>query len=208
MPIQTRQDAIDALTAIALQGEGVPLMAGGVQPRDSSHFARFHKIFFDPATNTRFPDGKSPGMRWHPERNLVSNPNTTVPPPPDVKRDRELRARENQLAPGRITTPEALRWATLFDLPSRMLLTDIAHSLSIPATRNGQPTGRNELIKWAFHEMKLVLKRLAAERLPSLEQRAAAPDGPFAAAPFTLPYTLALPDRESDRWRLHLDLLL
>lgn len=31
---------------------------------------------------------------------------------------------------------------------------------------------------------------------------------PKAGAPFTLPYSLAIPDREPDRWRLHYEVLL
>jgi len=31
--------------------------------------------------------------------------------------------------------------------------------------------------------------------------------GRYAGPPFELPYTLALPDREADRWHLHLELI-
>src|SRR5262249_49127879 len=91
-------------------------------------------------------------------------------------------------------------------------LTSLVHVTAIPAsqTQNGvsTPTAATAaLVAWVFQEMKdravLSLRDLGTTlaQMPS----GTAPDSPTAGAPFGMPYTLALPDRE--RWQSHLDLL-
>jgi hypothetical protein len=46
-----------------------------------------------------------------------------------------------------------------------------------------------------------------ARKLMALPQHEGSAGPPFAGPPFELPYTLELPDRERDRWRLHRDLI-
>src|SRR5207247_2201535 len=67
-------------------------------------------------------------------------------------------------------------------------------------------TLRGFLNKWTFDEMRK-LSQLASKlaTLPRLEERPDQPDR--AGLPFELPYSLALPDREADRWRHHLDVI-
>jgi hypothetical protein len=65
------------------------------------------------------------------------------------------------------------------------------------------------LKKWTFDEMRhmsQVASKLAT--LPRVANRRGEPESPDrAGAPFHLPYTLDLPNREEDRWRWHLDVL-
>jgi hypothetical protein len=93
-----------------------------------------------------------------------------------------------------------------------MLLLDIAHALHLEEMDDVSRTMRGNLRDWAFQEMrgesfdgglKGISERLVGRPLKaegsSQEQ--------VAALPFELPYTLALPDRDRDRWRLHLALI-
>src|SRR5688500_9789945 len=76
---------------------------------------------------------------------------------------------------------------------------------------NGSPTMRGSLRDWAFLEMRGQPRaglRGVPTRLVQLPLKADLYSQEQAAAlPFELPYTLALPDRDLDRWRLHLALI-
>jgi len=102
-------------------------------------------------------------------------------------------------------------WAKLFNLRYRVLLTELAHIVAIPVTAVWpDPAGQNirkMLILWLYQEMKLAGGSISylAPKLASLPASTVA--GPTAGAPFELPYTLAIPDRGPERWRLHLDLI-
>jgi hypothetical protein len=185
--VRTRAEAVAALRAIGEQGEGSQNTSPLAAP---SHFDRFLQIY------TSFPEDAA----WHPAWPVPVGPNTMPVPSTDPAAEA-----------GRITHPVALLWAHLFNVRYRMLLVDLAHVLSLPGPLldNGVPTLRGHLRDWALQEMrgrskgglKGIAKKLTG--LPLKEE-----DGPARAAPpFELPYTLALPDRERDRWRLHLALL-
>jgi hypothetical protein len=95
-----------------------------------------------------------------------------------------------------------------------MLLLDIAHALHFegPTEGNGSLTMRDHLHGWAFVEMRGQPRaaglRGVSRKLVQLPLRAEGSSQEQAAAlPFELPYTLALPDRDLDRWRLHLALI-
>ena len=69
-------------------------------------------------------------------------------------------------------------------------------------------TNRDSLRDWTFEEMRLGVGGIAQPLTTRpLKQAPAAGDPANAGAPFEPPYTLALPDDERDRWRLHLALL-
>lgn len=144
----------------------------------ASHFERFLEIY------RAFPDEDD----WQPARNVATNPTT------------------DQTAPAerRITHARSTIWAGLFNLRYRMLLVFLAHSFCLQRPLEEKPrTPRGLVISWAFGEM-YNLRSIAAflMSLPlhhDLEVRA----GP----PFEMPYSLALPTRVDDWWRLHRDLI-
>jgi hypothetical protein len=110
---------------------------------------------------------------------------------------------------GRITHPRSLKWARLFNLRYRLLLAYLSHFLQSDGPLlddNADYTPRGLLNKWAFDEMRHMSE--VASRLVTLPKSESSPEAPDrAGAPFELPYTLNLPDRERDRWRTHLDVL-
>jgi len=192
-PLRSRHDAEEALDEIGEQGEGPG------QPADdtTSHFGRFIQIYKgNPQANPPIPPYPETND-WIPFRPVPTNPNTLIPAP----------SSDDHLEDSRITHRVSRLWAQLSNVRYRMLLLSIAHALCL----EGEPM-RGNLRDWAFLEMhgesfegglkgiseKLVQLPLKAEGSP--QERA-------AALPFELPYTLALPDREPDRWRLHLALI-
>jgi hypothetical protein len=124
--VDSRQSALDALAAIAEQGEGAA-------PGADSHFDRLLRIY---------REMKAAGIDG-PVRDLVSDPNT-APGPWD---DPELEA-------GRLTDPVAEAWANLFDHRYRMLLYNLTHVLHLGAEEDASGnTRRSELRNWTFQEM-------------------------------------------------------
>jgi hypothetical protein len=192
--VKSAKDLRDALTAVAIQGEG-----GGADSATSlhSHFRRFFNIYLD----ANFPDELVVPMAWHPDRPVAVNPNTTIAPPnPDALYPEE-KDEEKELAKGRITNTQTRLWAQLFNTRYRILLFCIGHSLRVPA----KEPNRNQLIVWAFAEMQNV-GRLAV--LLAGMDRTMDPNGGKAGATFELPYTLNASDDNRDRWRTQQDLLL
>ena len=189
--VGSRQEAVDVLRLIGEQGEGAANPPPEAQP---SHFEEFLAIYRDfPETETT----ETP--EWVPTRPIVTNPTTEAEPNPDPVAERS-----------RITHPTTRLWAQLFNVRYRMLLADLAHVLQLPgplAGADGNPTPRGRLRDWAFDQMRGI--RSIATLLTTRPAKATpAPGAPVnAGAPFELPYTLAIPDDEHDRWRLHLALL-
>lgn len=192
-----RAEAVTALQLIGEQGEGPDGAAAGHLP-EPSHFDRFFEIY------EAFPetDPNVGPVPWKPARAVPTNPNTLADPDPDP-----------EIEAGRITEPTSRLWAQLFNVRYRLLLLDLAHFLHLPDPLKDPATGavtpRGRLRQWALLEMRGTgvrgLRGLAVQ-LTSLPRR---PGGgsDVAGAPFELPYTLALPAQERDRWRLHLTLL-
>ena len=142
---------------------------------------------------------------------VAESPNTTSAPESAPSMMRVVEAvEEAQAAKGRITHPRARRWAQLFNLRYRMLLAFLSHFLrvdqplyeSTAGDKLGDRTARGFLLIWTFNEMRR-LKKIAGKlvQLPKDEPAGELHAGP----PFELPYTLNLPDRETERWRAHLD---
>jgi Ferritin-like len=105
-----------------------------------------------------------------------------------------------------ITNPTALGWAHLLNLRYRILLVNLSHAFELASTATGGAvTARGGLVNRTFAEM-YNLRSIAATlvELPAFKND---PDGPRAAPPFQMPYTLELPRSERDRWRLHRDLV-
>jgi hypothetical protein len=184
--ITSRQVAVQALQDIAAQGEGWADPPAG-RPPGPSHFNRFLGIY------AAFPEPAAPGRpaAWVPAQPVAVNPNTLHLPSDDPAAER-----------ARITDPVTRLWANLLNVRYRMLLTNIAHALHLSGPP-GDEAGlalRGRLIGWAIEEMSLGIKGIA-KKLMTLPLKEAA-DPAHAGPPFEMPYTLALPDDERDRWRL------
>jgi hypothetical protein len=193
-PLPGRDAAVKALKEIDEQGEGLG------QPTDdtTSHFGRLIEIYKEyPETDEHMGP-----VDWIPFRPVPTNPNTLI-----------SRSSVAPLERGRITDPISRLWAQLSNVRYRMLLLDIAHALHLegPMVGDGSLTMRGHLRDWAFFEMRgegFAGLRGVSERLVQLPLKAEGSSQEQAAAlPFELPYTLALPDRDLDRWRLHLALI-
>jgi hypothetical protein len=181
-----RAGALKAVAELAEQGEGLE-----DAQETPSHFRRLLAIYRE------FPE---PG-EWEPTYAVPTDPSTGTS-------DGVIAGDQA----GCITHPDALRWAELFNLRYRLLLSFLAHFLQTdgPVLDAGADyTGRGYLNRWTFDEMRH-LSDIAA-RLAKLPRQADGPNGEEsserAGAPFELPYTLNLPDREQDRWRTHVDVL-
>jgi hypothetical protein len=194
--VHSRSEAVAALNLIGEQGEGSTNPPPGGAP---SHFDRFLGIY------TAFPETEVPNglATWMPTGSVPSNPNTLPHPSTDAALER-----------GRITHPTTRLWAQLFNVRYRMLLVDLMHALHLsgPLMQNGVPTVRGHLRDWTFLEMRGRPRaglRGIAKTLTTLPLKATPGpgDAAFAGPPFELPYTLALPDDERGRWRLHLAML-
>ncbi len=169
----SKDEALAALRQIAEQGEGVTR-----GPDSAAHFDIFLHLYTE-------------------IRNAGVDPSLPVPKDPNTMRF----ASDNNA--GTITHPQAKRWAEFANSRYRLLLGFLSHFLQTPGpiyTATGERTARGYLLTWAFFEMRnlaLIQKRIV--QLPQTSE-----DKPDRAAiPFELPYTLALPVRERDRWRFH-----
>lgn len=179
-----RQGALDALEAIAQQGEGV---AGNLA---GSHFERFLEIY------RQFPAEGA----WRPTRPLPVNPTLSAPlatTPSGPSRPSAL-----------ISDPRAVLWAQLSNQRYRMLLLYLVHSfLTESPVASGERSARGLLLSLAFGEMYHL--RSTADILAGLPLRQGGdPREAAAGPPFAMPYSLELPTRERDRWRTHRDGLL
>ena len=191
--------AIRALRIIARQGEGITACNSGMLRSidlDNSHFMRFLTIY------RQFPACAS-AKGFDPTYPVPTNPNASLTPafaPADV----EGISLELKQKAGRITNETTLLWAHLFNVRYHILLAVLEHVLSLKTTGNDASI-RDVLRRWAIPIMKQ-LRAIAKERLVTLPQSNF--PGYAAGAPFELPATTSkLPDREQDRWKLHLDLL-
>ena len=203
--ISSREDALRALEEISEQGEGLRKPSGNESLSDSSHFEIFLRMYKEyPETDKEIAE-----IDWIPTRPVPFNP-TTSP------HDSVNSASDNS----RITNDLSLLWAHLFNVRYRMLLMYLFHAFELegPMIVNGEKTIRGYLRDWTFNEMRgQSSSRLSglsglARMLVSLPLRGngLANDEQIelvSAPPFELPYTLALPDRNEDRWQLHLSLI-
>lgn len=174
----SRQTALDAVDAIAQQGEAAD---GDNQNEELSHFERFMELYL------AFPEE---GASWSPCRPVVSNPRALGDP---------------DVVPGTtyLVNEDSRRWAKLLNLRYRMLLNYLSHSFRLSgATGLVDGQARGAILNRAFSEM-YNLRAISGilVTLPCGKPNTAARAGPS----FELPYTLKLPYLERDVWRLHLD---
>ncbi|MGH9277407.1 MAG: ferritin-like domain-containing protein [Acidimicrobiales bacterium] len=163
----------------ALRAVGEQGEGSGTPPAGApkSHFDKFLEIY-----------------RTFPE----TSPALAIPVDPNTRR---VLTTDATLERGRITHPTTRLWAHLFNVRYRMSLLDLSHALHVTGPL------REDLRDWTFAEMR-ALRGLARKlvTLP-LKETPAEGDAPLAGPPFELPFTLALPDNERDRWRTHRALL-
>ena len=100
-----------------------------------------------------------------------------------------------------IRDPFTYKWAQLFNLRYRILLTCLSHYLYLP----GNSLRRQQLASFATFEMRTGTKRLAK----LLVKLPAGPDATKNAGPtFEIDYDLTMPHGEQNRWRLQRDVVL
>jgi hypothetical protein len=186
MSAQSRADALDALRAIADQGEGLEVAAD----ENASHFMRFLAIY-------RAMKDLGAGIS-DVVRPVATNPTTGGdgggdPADPDTSTA--------------ITHDQAQLWGHLFNVRYRKLLVSLAHAFELASglTDLTALSPRGWLIHRCFAEMYNL--RAIAGLLVALPVSADDPAGPRAGPPFQMPYTLTLSPIETNRWRVHRDLL-
>jgi hypothetical protein len=194
----SRDTAVFALQQISEQGEGPAGPLGRLSAADGtedSHFLRFKRIYLE----VRALSQKN---QQEVVRQVADNPVTQKPS------DREPKRREpDELRTHYLVDPKARSWGHLFNLRYRMLLVNLAHSMHPIAARSDQipVVDRGIVINRTFAEMYNL--RVIAGILLQFPMDPDDPDGPRAGPPFEMPYTLDMPGREYNRWRLQLDLL-
>jgi hypothetical protein len=175
--IETAHDRDSAQKAIKLISEQGE---GSKGPSDfyASHFGKFLKIYGE------FPEESA----WRPSREVATNPATN----------------SQVQDPSRRIAGDACPWAELSNLRYHMLLLYLNHSFLIEAPADlPSRSPRGSLISWTFGEMYNL--RSLSEILMDLPLQTGSALN--AGPPFEMPYTLALPHREADRWRSHRDLV-
>ncbi len=184
--VASRTEAIAALYAVSVQGEG----PHGAGEGEMSHFQRFLHIYKEWKEIVK--------EDWLPTRNVVTNPTSQKLP--------------NESAPaGYISWRYTQHWADLFNTRYRLLLNLISHTFrEAQVTRSDQPSVRGVLMHRIFGEM-YNLKTIAGilVQLPVEEQG----DKPtnretlYAGPPFEMPFSLTLPPSNADAFGMHLDVL-
>jgi rubrerythrin len=208
-PVVVRDTVIKAVRAIGQQGEGFDLPPTGPGETES-HFERFFFQIYKPVKD--LSSGGSISLTWP----LAETPNTTMAAPQEDTKLRRMHMMESivesHLSKGRITDQRTRAWAHLFNLRYRNLIAYFSHFLRLDqqlyivddGPKRGDHTARGLLLIWTFNEMRR-LKKLAGKLVQMPKDDS--PNSLNAGPPFELPYTLNLPDRESDRWRTHIDVL-
>lgn len=184
MPVQSRTDVINALTAISEQGEA----PRSDDPSEPSHFTRFLNIYKE------MKACESQG--WSPSRNIATNPSVDLP---------AAEGGSNPSIGTPITNQEARLWARLHNLRYRMLLTYLAHSFTLAGglVTAGNHAPRGAIINATFGEMYNL--RAITSILTALP--IAPGSDVMAGPPLQMPYSLQLPIGEDDKWQLHDDLI-
>jgi hypothetical protein len=186
--VATRTQALAALKALSIQGEG-PL--GPEKETEWSHFKRFIKIFREYQSIQN--------EQWCPTLPVPINPNTVD----------DSNAPDRQ---GYISSIQSRNWADLFNLRYRMLLTFLLHTFQVARDcRPGEPNIRAMLMHKVFGEM-YQLKAIAGILVQRPLRDGTDPNTPphevpRAGPPFELPFNLRLPVADADCWCLHLDIL-
>lgn len=192
-PLLSRDDAYNALSEIAEQGEGLD-----TKDTMPSHFERFLHIYKEYKAILEETNGA-----FDPSRNVATNPYVGSETSTTEELQSSISAIEVEY--DKITDPEAILWANLCDIRYRLLLNFLNHSFLLDNGYNnsGNSSPRGMIINSSFGEM-YNLRSLATILV---QTPIAKNSNKMAGPPFTLPYTFDLPFGEHNRWRLHKDLL-
>jgi rubrerythrin len=205
--VTTREQAILALAQLSEQGEGLvevdDLMEGSnilravrpyvkgidIGPQDS-HYGRLRAMYEE--------------LRNHRDANEFSW-NVPLNPSSDYSEDRP--SAQGTASRIRIESRRSRRWAGLFNVRYRMLLTWLLHALTL--TRRHPPPAtahlRGQIIHRVFGEMynmRVIAEILVKSPLKG-DQDLKDPKSPRAGPPFQMPFRLTLPPNERDTWRIH-----
>jgi hypothetical protein len=206
--VTTRERAILALAELSEQGEGLvavdKLLVGSeilkavrasapkLETKDT-HYGRFRQMYDDLCKYESRSDHSA--FSWEVPRNPSSDS------PEERRSAQDKTADETTKIENRLSR----RWAGLFNVRYRMLLTWLLHALTL--TRRHPPPAtahlRGQIIHRVFGEMynmKAIAEILV--KLP-LKEGQDPTQGPRAGPPFQMPFRLTLPPNERDTWRIH-----
>jgi hypothetical protein len=207
--VTTREQAILALAQLSEQGEGLvaveELMGDSnilraVRPyiqdigTQDSHYGRFYSMYEELRD---YKDASE--FSW----NVPYNPSS------DYSEDRPS-AQGTAAGRTKIESRRSRRWAGLFNVRYRMLLTWLLHALML--TRRHPPPGtahlRGQIIHRVFGEMyniKAISEILVKSPLKDDQDLSDLqdPKSRRAGPPFQMPFRLTLPPNERDTWRIH-----
>lgn len=192
-----RKAAVQAIKDIGEQGEHADMdMLDG-----ESHFERFFASF------KAFRDIEE-ALGRPPTWPVADNPNASVAPQKGERDHRMLDAMlDSPYSRGRISNERSRKWAQLFNLRYRLLLSYLHHALLLdgaPFKDNGDRTDKGIVMYWTFCEMRRVKK--LAHKLVQMPLDDGA-SGRNAGPPFELPYSLKHSMIDRDRWATHADVL-
>lgn len=183
-PVATRTQAIAALKAVSIQGEGPPYSGG--KEDEPSHFDRLMEIFRGLSAIE--------AQGWSPSLPVPADP-STLP-----------------AGSGFISSEHSRAWANLFNLRYRMLLHSLIHTFRLARiTRSDQPSVRAVMMHRVFGEMynlKSIARLLVQMPLTDeVDPKTPAGQIPRAGPPFEQPTAHMLPLDDIDCWSSHLDTL-
>jgi hypothetical protein len=180
--VKNAVDAMNAITQIAVQGEG-----WDTADEMLTHFEEFLSLYRG-LTQFLAQTGQSPVHQ------VPTHPNTTPSGTSDPRLDE-----------GRITHPDSLRWASLFNARYEIMLAELYLALAQPRPSDPGAVGRDALIAQAINgEMRGSMGvRGLARKLVTLPRRGVVPGGietaERAAAPFEIPGVL--PEGLAEQWK-------
>ena len=207
--VTTREQAILALLELSEQGEGLvavdDLMGDSnvlrrvranihdIEPKDS-HYGRFHAMY-EELRKCEDASEFSWNVPNNPSSDYSENPNCPSAQGTTASRTIKIESRRSR------------RWAGLFNVRYRMLLTWLLHALTL--TRRHPPPAtahlRGQIIHRVFGEMyntKVIAEILVKSPLKD-DQDLKDPKSLRAGPPFQMPFRVTLPPNERDTWRIH-----
>jgi hypothetical protein len=187
----TRAQAVKVLRALSAQGEAPHLKED--ETGEPSHFERFVQIYEE------YKALRKSEPSWKATYEVPNNPTT--------RQDfAKLNPKTTYIHATLESSAAAHLFAQLFNQRYRMLLNYLAHSFQLGRSQPlHQPGRRGMVMHRAFGEM-YNLKTIAG-LLVRLSLHDAKNPNAHAGPPFELPYTLELPQAETDIWRQHDELL-
>lgn len=195
--VRDRRSAVEALTAIAQQGEATT----STSDDEPSHFTRFLQIYRE------WKDVLHHERRFDPSRPVATNP-YVVDQLPITEGVETTRTKSKPFEKNEITDPLTFQWAHLFNVRYRLLLTGLTHSFSLRGSlaSTTEPSARGQILTLVFSEMYKI--RGLSSILVTMPLRPGLPTKKVTAGPpFQMPFTLLLPDREDERWRWYRGML-